>query len=464
MNERLKKILAKKSELLDEADGVLALCDSEERDLSEDEESRLAEIKGQVSRLKTREDAERALIEEERTKVAVIPDVNRQTTDEIGGGDEPQFADISQIRIPMQAHRYASRRMQCFKGPDAEAKAYAFGMLLGSALGNKTAMKWCIDRGFNFEAVYNESTNTQGGYLVFPEIDRDIIDLVETFGQFRANARPAPMTSDVKQRPRRTGGLTAYFVTESEAGTESTGSWDMIELHAKDLMVLTRETNQLMDDAIISTADQIAREMARAIAEKEDDCGFNGTGTSTYGGIVGVCRRLIDINGVDDGGGVVLGAGNLFTEITLANLNSMTSILPLYAEAGAAWYMSKLVYGQTVERLISAAGGNTWNILATGGPRRECLGYPIILCTKMPKTNANSQIIALFGDLSLAADFGDRKQLSIAMSDSASVGGESVFERNQIAIRATSRFDINVHDVGTATAAGPIVGLISAAA
>jgi HK97 family phage major capsid protein len=272
------------------------------------------------------------------------------------------------------------------------------------------------------------------------------------------------MTSDVKQRPRRTGGLTAYFVTESEAGTESTGSWDMIELHAKDLMVLTRETNQLMDDAIISTADQIAREMARAIAEKEDACGFNGTGTSAYGGIVGVIPTLSTLNGVDDGGGLVLSANNTYGEVTLAEVNKLTSILPQYAEIGAKFYCSKPFWGQAIERLIAAAGGNTWNILAAGGPRRECLGYEVVLCPSLPKTVANSQISCLFGDLAQAADFGDRKQLSIAMSDSASVGGESVFERNQIAIRATSRFDINVHDVGTASAAGPIVGLIMAAA
>jgi len=32
-----------------------------------------------------------------------------------------------------------------------------------------------------------------------------------------------------------------------------------------------------------------------------------------------------------------------------------------------------------------------------------------------------------------------------------------------LAIRGTDRFDINVHDVGNTSAAGPIVGLITAA-
>jgi HK97 family phage major capsid protein len=81
----------------------------------------------------------------------------------------------------------------------------------------------------------------------------------------------------------------------------------------------------------------------------------------------------------------------------------------------------------------------------------------------MPKTDSNSQILALFGDFGLAADFGDRAGIAIATSQSASVGGESVFERDETAVKATERFDENVHDLGDSTNAGPVVGLISAA-
>ena len=48
---------------------------------------------------------------------------------------------------------------------------------------------------------------------------------------------------------------------------------------------------------------------------------------------------------------------------------------------------------------------------------------------------------------------------TISFSEHATVGGESLWERNEIGIRGTQRFDIVVHDVGTATAPGPIVGL-----
>jgi hypothetical protein len=70
---------------------------------------------------------------------------------------------------------------------------------------------------------------------------------------------------------------------------------------------------------------------------------------------------------------------------------------------------------------------------------------------------------ALLGDLSLAASFGSRRDTTIAISE------HSRFANDQLEIRGTERFDINVHDVGNASATagfafpGPIVGLITAA-
>jgi HK97 family phage major capsid protein len=82
----------------------------------------------------------------------------------------------------------------------------------------------------------------------------------------------------------------------------------------------------------------------------------------------------------------------------------------------------------------------------------------------MPVVEANSQLCCYVGDLSLAAAFGDRRDVSIAVSD------QYVFNKDQLAIRGTERFDVNVHDIGdyNATAAsrtpGPLSVLLTASA
>jgi HK97 family phage major capsid protein len=92
-------------------------------------------------------------------------------------------------------------------------------------------------------------------------------------------------------------------------------------------------------------------------------------------------------------------------------------------------------------------------------PRPLFLGYPVNFSQVFPSATATATIPIILGDLALAAMFGDRQQEGIAFSNTAVVGGESTFERNQIAIRGTERFDIVTHDVGTSSVVGPVVAL-----
>lgn len=278
------------------------------------------------------------------------------------------------------------------------------------------------------------------------------------------------MTSDTATRPRRSSGLTANFEGESDQGSESTMAWDQVRLTAKKVMVLSRISNELSEDAMIDVGDQLIGEMAYAIANKIDDCGFNGDGTSTFGGIVGVRNALLNLSSTRANiAGLVVGTGNLFSELLLTDFNEVVSLLPQYADTpGVAWYCHKTFFGVTMQTLAYAAGGNTTANIATGTPL-TFLGYPVVFSQVMPKVDANDQVACVLGDLSLGCMYGDRRAETVTFSDSATVNSISVFEYDEIAIRSTARFDINVHDVGNAsgTAAdkvqGPIVGLLMAA-
>jgi HK97 family phage major capsid protein len=73
----------------------------------------------------------------------------------------------------------------------------------------------------------------------------------------------------------------------------------------------------------------------------------------------------------------------------------------------------------------------------------------------LPSTTATQSgaTYAYFGDLSMGATMGSRRGVTISSDTSR------YFEFDQIALKATQRFDIAVHEIGTATAAGPIVAL-----
>jgi HK97 family phage major capsid protein len=455
--ERDKKIKA--------AEEIFDLTATENRELTAEEQTTFDDLMAGVSAAKDRINMAKQL----QTEALEAPALKVPET--VAGSDRGLEVPDGSIIIP--ANSYALGRLRSFtdsNGLSAEQRAYQAGRWIMGCVGHQRSQQWCSDHGIGIRkesdysaADHRESVNTRGGYLVPEQIDRDIIRLVLEYGKFRNDARVVPMTTDVVRRPRRTSGITANWEGEGDEGTESNMTWDEVTLTAKKMMALARITNELSEDAIISVADSIIREIAYAFVKEEDEAGFTGDGTSTNGGIFGVTERLLDVNGVDNGGGLILGTGNLMSEITLKNLIDVIAILPDFADTNAKWYVNKFFYYHVMINLVAAAGGNTIASLQAGPGNAQFMGDPVVFTNTLPKTDANSQILALYGDMYLTADFGDRRRRTISFSNDATVGGTNVFAADQMAIRGTQRIDINVHDVGDADNAGPMVGLISAA-
>jgi HK97 family phage major capsid protein len=382
--------------------------------------------------------------------------------------------DVKSSAIPEGIKLY--KQVKSFTGTEEQRKykAYQFGAwMLGSVFGQKKYRDWCEERGIKtmlapqndnsptitIGKAHSEGVNTAGGVLVPDQIENDLIDLREMYGKFRANARIRPMVRDTAIIPRRTSGLTAYFPNEAGAITESTKGWDNVDLTAKKLAALAKYSSEVLEDAIISIADDLASEIVYAFGLKEDQCGFIGDGTSTYGGILGVTNALTTVwtSTSTTAAGSVIASGNAMTEVTDLDLMQVMGSLPEYADDGsAAWYCSRVAAFAIFGRLLRASGGVT-AAEASGALPLAYGGYPIITTQVMPRTDTNSQVIAVFGSMKKAADFGDRRQTTISISDQA------YWANDQVGIRGTERFDINVHDVGDGTNAGPLVALRAAA-
>lgn len=157
-------------------------------------------------------------------------------------------------------------------------------------------------------------------------------------------------------------------------------------------------------------------------------------------------------------------AGNLkFADLDLADFESMAGMLPEYAEANAKWYISKKGYWASMARLLDAAGGNQDTNLATA-PQRTFLGIPVVFVPVMNTTLANQASekgLVYLGDMSLAATFADRAGMSIEASS------EVHFLTDEIAIKGTQRFGLNVHQRGSDDVnepAGPMIMLQTPAA
>jgi HK97 family phage major capsid protein len=370
------------------------------------------------------------------------------------------------VQLARTLPRYGT--LKNFTGEGAAERAYRFGQWFLGVRGIPAATKFCQERGIALIRAQQEGVNESGGFLVPEEFGNDLIDLREMYGAFRKNAKMVPMASDTRSDPRRTGGLTAYFVGESGAGTASDKAWDRVSLTAKKLFVLARYSSEINEDAVINMGDDLAGEIAYAFAVKEDNCGFIGDGSSTYGGMQGVTTKIKGLHAtIANIAGLVVATGTGYAtsygSTVLTDFEAVVGKLPVFADTPRAkWYCHKTYYWNVMAKLVLAAGGVTGAEIE-GSRVKRFLGYDVEFVQVMPKDPAVSQVCALLGDLSMAASFGSRRDTTIAISE------HSRFANDEIEIRGTERFDINVHDVGNASATagsrvtGPIVGLITAA-
>jgi len=439
LREELGQLFAK-------AKALVALAEQEERELSEDEVAEYdritAEETGEIAvtqaQILRAENHEALMKQFAREKAAVAPPPP-------GSEETPQKQKIvvpSSIRRPKNS---------LFK---SEEDAYESGQwLMAHVLGIESAGQWCKDHGME---VKQTLTGSGGGNVLVPDIlDNTIISLVEEVSAFVSNSFHYPMSSDNATVPRRTDGLTAYFPSETTATTASDVTMDDVTLIARTLSAMTKFSTEIAEDAVLSVADLLTRELGVCLATKIDQCGFLGDGTSTYGGIKGL------ISTIAAGSQVESITGNVtFATLDAADFLSMVGKLPQYPGIMPKWYISQAGWAASIARLEEAAGGNTIRDIE-GGFGRSFLGFPVVIAQSMNSTltsQADAEGICYFGDLGMGTTFGDRKGIELSTTR------DRYWEYRQIGTMATMRFDINVHGAGTASAAGPIIMLILATA
>lgn len=459
---------ARVKELLDELASVLAEMGALEdegatEEVAEGEEVASAEGRSVVEEVEARQAKYDALVAKaERIKAAIAKA-------EAAEARKAELLKVLHRAAPVETTEMAKPRIEpvsyrgfkkgVFETPEM---AHRCGQWLKAHFGDREARRWCSDHlGTEYRDMGGQ-VNSLGGVLVFEDFSNTIIRLVEQFGVSMNVFQRVTMSSDTLLVPRRLTGVTSYWLGENTSITTSDPTATMVQLVAKKIACATKVSNELLADNAISTAQWLAEEYATSLSGAIDDAAFNGTGTSTYGGIRGVAQ-------IDDGTHTASVHSAASGNTTLATLDiddylGALAKLPRYAIGTSAWYMHPAVYHNSVQRMMlssgtvgsgtvgALAGGNTAANLAQGTPN-TFLGLPVVWVVKMTSAPTTGQIAAYVGDLSLAGIMAVKSDMQIASS------ADRYFEVDQTAFRAVQRLDINVHSLGTNSEAGPVVAL-----
>jgi HK97 family phage major capsid protein len=319
--------------------------------------------------------------------------------------------------------------------------------------GNEKSLNWCILNGVHLEKAGAEYPDSAGGFIVPDSFDSAILQIRETVGAFRKGAEVRPATSDSQIRPRRTGGLTANWVSEGAVIPESSFQLDALQSTSKKLAILFRVSSELFEDSASELGAFVANEIAYAFAATEDDAGFNGDGTQPiYRGIDGLGTRLTGTRGA-----VAAASGHsTFALVDSTDIQNVISNVMGSAMPGGAWYCSPTAFALLFARLAGTSGGLFSSVAPDGTIQHSYLGWPIRTSGKLPDvaTSLATLPMLFFGDLSMSSMIVESRKMVDAISL------QRALDTDQFLIRGTQRIDILNHDVGTASVKGPIAMLV----
>jgi HK97 family phage major capsid protein len=299
----------------------------------------------------------------------------------------------------------------------------------------------------------NTTDNASAGYFVPNEIDYTVQELALVYGVFRRFAEIVPMASGTRDVPRWTGGMTAYWTAEGSKPTESNPAWDLIGLVAKELKALSKMTRVLDEDSVTDLGDKITLALVEAFTLAEDNAGFNGDGTSTYGGITGLVTKILAASAAY----AQAASGNVSAAtLDLDDFNAVVAKLPNYPNMQPRWFMHKTFWANSAQRLQMALGGVVPADVQTGA-QPMLLGYPIEFTNVLKSAPTVDECPAILGDLRWSSKLGDRRGRTVEM------GFENDdFTKGLMTVLGTQRVAINNHtvtDPRSSSNTGPVVGL-----
>lgn len=266
----------------------------------------------------------------------------------------------------------------------------------------------------------SEGTAADGGNLVPVPLYNEVMRLLPDIAIMRRLAEVIPMTSKTLEIPTQTTEPQAYWIGERQTKTTTSVEFGKITLTANKLVARVLMSEELNDDAIVSLVPWITRRFAEAIATKEDQAFFTGSGSGQPKGI-----NQESLTSISAG-------GNLTFDKVIQLYGLPRQSVRNSANAAFVAHHSVL---QQLRQLKDSNGAYLWRI---GGETNgqvgrlpETLhGYPIYEQNDL----ATSELY--FGDWSKYL-IGDRKQMTVRTT----MENETAWTQDAIDIKAVERVD-----------------------
>ena len=257
-------------------------------------------------------------------------------------------------------------------------------------------------------------TDPDGGYMITPDMDRNISRVVSEVSPIRAIANVVTTSSSAFKRLINVGGTGSGWVGETEARPQTdTASLRERTYPVMELYAMPAATQTLLDDAAFDVEAWLADEVQIEFAEQEGAAFVMGDGVAKPRGFIGGYTPVINSSFTEAGGApgyVKTGAAADFLSVADGdeenNLIDLITALKTAYRSNARFVMNRSTVGK-VRKFRDADGRAYWQQSTVAGQPSTLLGYPVVEAEDMPDVAANAFPVA-FGDFNRGYQIVDR--------------------------------------------------------
>jgi len=247
------------------------------------------------------------------------------------------------------------------------------------------------------EKALSAGSSPDGGYLVPPTVEREVLRRLSTLSPIRGVASVRVISGGLYKRAFSTAGPGTGWVGET-APRPQTASPTLAEMSfpAMELYAMPAATQTLLDDAVVDIDQWIADEVETAFAEQEGAAFVNGDGVNKPKGFL--VSEVVNEDLWQWGKLGAIATGTNGFPATSPGDVFVTLIYALRAgyRQNGVFVMNRKT--QAASRRLKDGNGNyLWAPPSVPGQSATLMGFPVVEAEDMPDITANSLSIA-FGD------------------------------------------------------------------
>lgn len=258
--------------------------------------------------------------------------------------------------------------------------------------------------------------DSQGGYLVRPQMAATIIQKSFETSPIRALARSQNISTDAFEQIVDFDDFDAAYTAELLAkNTTSNTTFSKVRIEAEEIYAKPLISNKMLEDSSINIESYVIEKLANKFARTEATSYIKGDGNGQAKGLTSYPDGTTygKVEQVETQTSLTINSDDL--------LNFAGKLKPIYHN-NAVWLMSRVTFFSKILTL-KAAGSGEYVIESFRDPKEgkivySILGYPVIFCDDMIQASLTTAFVAgqlpiIFGDIKSAYTIVDRLGISI---------------------------------------------------